>query len=103
MSKKTLAIAIILILVAGGVFLYFFLKRKKPSIEFEKMSIDEFGDKKALILPQDMTVGEIIKECSSVSKKTAFTIEWFCSHNPDFKTATAETVIPAGETVYYPV
>lgn len=104
-SVKILLIVLAVLAVATVGIVIWYKKRKEekhPSVTFEDLVLSEFNDKNALTLPENMTVGEIIKECQNVPHQTAFTVEWFRANNPDYADAEVNTVIMAGETVYYP-
>lgn len=103
--KKTLiisAIVIAVVIIAEVAFLIYSKNKKHPQITIGDLILCQFGDKNAVTMGENTTVGEFIKQCMSLPHETAFTVEWFCENNPGFENSNAATLIPAGTRVYYP-
>lgn len=99
--KKTVIVCVCFVVVAVIMAAIIYKSRKKPSIEIGGLMTD-FGSRRVFVLPEDMTVGQIINHFSGVKKSEAFTVEWFLLNNPKYSGANVGTVIEAGESVYYP-
>lgn len=107
MKDKDVKIGFILLgilgLLVAAKAIYDHLKKPKPSIEVEKLNVENFADDwKHYTLGDNYTLKAVLMLLSNFGQ-SSLTMESFKKLNPDYSNATEQTFLTKGTTIKIPL